>query len=108
MEDKETVKKTRKIKTEEEKPIKTKKETIKTEDIKKSLEFSLTEVIVIILVTALLVSIVSGVIVFRNYDKISAKKIQIQFNKLRNKFKERKKKNMYLSKSKILFLLMIV
>lgn len=75
MEDKETVKKTRKIKTEEEKPIKTKKETIKTEDIKKSLEFSLTEVIVIILVTALLVSIVSGVIVFRNYDKISAKKI---------------------------------
>lgn len=77
--DKKIVKRTRKIKIEEEKPIKrvrkVKKETIKTEDVKKSLEFSLTEVIVIILVTALLVSIVSGVIVFRNYDKISAKKV---------------------------------
>ncbi len=79
MEDKKIVKRTRKIKTEEDKPIKRirkiKKEVIKTEDVKKSLEFSLTEVIIIILVTALLVSIVSGVIVFRNYDKISAKKV---------------------------------
>lgn len=79
MEDKKIVKRTRKIKTEEDKPIKRirkiKTEVIKTEDVKKSLEFSLTEVIIIILVTALLVSIVSGVIVFRNYDKISAKKV---------------------------------
>ncbi len=38
----------------------------------KSLEFSLIEVIIIILVTTLLVSVVSGLIVFKNYDKMQS------------------------------------
>ena len=41
-------------------------------EVKKSLEFSLLEVIIIILVTTLLVSIGSGLIVFKNYEKIKS------------------------------------
>ena len=75
MEDKETVKKTRKIKTEEEKPIKTKKETIKTEDIKKSLEFSLTEVIVIILDLSWKKIQLIMLIIFMNLSKSHMEKV---------------------------------
>ncbi len=40
-------------------------------DIKKSAEFNLMEVIVIILITGIIVSVTSGLIVFKNYDKLS-------------------------------------
>lgn len=40
-------------------------------DIKKSAEFNLIEVIVIILITGIIVSVTSGLIVFKNYDKLS-------------------------------------
>jgi len=75
MEDKEkkTVKRGRKPKINNESPDKLSKKEIEVSDVKKTLEFSLIEVIIIILVTALLVSVVSGVIVFRNYDKLSVK-----------------------------------
>ena len=75
MEDKEkkTVKRGRKPKINNESPDKLSKKEIEVSDVKKTLEFSLIEVIIIILVTALLVSVVSGVIVFRNYDKLSIK-----------------------------------
>ncbi len=48
-----------------------KKEEAVESTITKSLEFNLTEVIIIILITTALVSIASGIIVFRNYDKLS-------------------------------------
>lgn len=48
-----------------------KKEEIVESTVTKSLEFNLTEVIIIILITTALVSIASGIIVFRNYDKLS-------------------------------------
>ena len=48
-----------------------KKEEVVESTITKSLEFNLTEVIIIILITTALVSIASGIIVFRNYDKLS-------------------------------------
>lgn len=41
-------------------------------DIKKSAEFNLVEVIVIILITGIIVSVASGLIVFKNYDKLSS------------------------------------
>ena len=58
-----------KTKTKEEPKI---KETKK--DVKKNLEFNLVEVIIIILVTTALVSIASGIIIFKNYDKLYALK----------------------------------
>ena len=83
MDDKE-IKKTRKRKTTkfDEKPeekgltkkvVAKKKKEVEVEDVKKSLEFSLVEVIIFIFVTAIAVSIVSGVIVYRNYSNISNK-----------------------------------
>lgn len=43
-----------------------------SKDIKKSAEFNLVEVIVIILITGIVVSVTSGFIVFKNYDKLSS------------------------------------
>lgn len=43
-----------------------------SKDIKKSAEFNLVEVIVIILITGIVVSVASGFIVFKNYDKLSS------------------------------------
>lgn len=43
-----------------------------SKDIKKSVEFNLVEVIVIILITGIIVSVASGLIVFKNYDKLSS------------------------------------
>lgn len=43
-----------------------------SKDIKKSVEFNLVEVIVIILITGIVVSVASGLIVFKNYDKLSS------------------------------------
>lgn len=58
------------------KPIK--RRTVKKEDkkeeitvIKKSVEFTLVEVIVIVLITGLVVSVASGLIVYNNYDKLN-------------------------------------
>ena len=62
----------------EEKKV-TKKSTIKKkkendiEVIDKTVEFSLTEVIIIILITGIVVSIASGLIVYNNYDRLSLK-----------------------------------
>lgn len=41
-----------------------------SKDIKKSAEFNLVEVIVIILITGIVVSVTSGLLVFKNYDKL--------------------------------------
>lgn len=41
-----------------------------SKDINKSAEFSLVEVIVIILITGIVVSVTSGLLVFKNYDKL--------------------------------------
>lgn len=43
-----------------------------SKDIKKSVEFNLVEVIVIILITGIVVSVASGLIVFKNYDNLSS------------------------------------
>lgn len=43
-----------------------------SKDIKKSVEFNLVEVIFIILITGIVVSVASGLIVFKNYDKLSS------------------------------------
>lgn len=43
-----------------------------SKDIKKSVEFNLVEVIVIILITGIIVSVTSGLLVFKNYDKLSS------------------------------------
>ena len=58
------------------KPIK--RRTVKKEDkkeeitvIKKSVEFTLVEVIIIVLITGLVVSVASGLIVYNNYDKLN-------------------------------------
>lgn len=52
-----------------------KKDEIKEEItvIKKSVEFSLIEVIVIVLITGIVVSLASGLIVFNNYDRLTEK-----------------------------------
>ena len=74
MEEKETKKVVRRVKkTSNKETVEVKKTKERIEDIKKPLEFSLVEVIIIILVTTLLVSVASGVIVFRNYGKLSVK-----------------------------------
>ena len=66
------------VKEEEIKPVKKRGRKKATEEVKitettitKPLEFSLTEVIIIILITTALVSVASGIIVFRNYDKLT-------------------------------------
>lgn len=41
-----------------------------SKDIKKSAEFNLVEVIVIILITGIVVSVTSGLLIFKNYDKL--------------------------------------
>lgn len=61
----------------EEKIDKVKEDKIKIseeveEDVKRNLEFNLVEVILIILVTSALVSIASGIVIFKNYDKLSS------------------------------------
>ena len=43
-----------------------------SKDIKKTVEFNLVEVIFIILITGIVVSVASGLIVFKNYDKLSS------------------------------------
>lgn len=43
-----------------------------SKDIRKSAEFNLVEVIVIILITGIVVSVTSGLLVFKNYDKLSS------------------------------------
>lgn len=48
-----------------------KKQKEEIEIVKKSVEFSLLEVIVIVLITGLVVSVASGLIVYNNYDKIN-------------------------------------
>lgn len=58
-------------------------------DIKKTVEFNLVEVIVIILVTGIVVSVASGLIVFKNYDKFlisnSSEKVSLdEFNEAYN------------------------
>ena len=80
------------------KPIK--KETKKSEDIeivKKSVEFSLMEVIVIVLITGLVVSVASGIIVYNNYDKLNLSSVSNNaeldefyenYNKIVNKYVE--------------------
>ncbi len=66
MEGKSTTKKTTRA------PRKKKEEIKITETtVTKPLEFSLVEVIIIILITTALVSVASGIIVFRNYDKLT-------------------------------------
>lgn len=67
--------------------------------VKKSLEFSLVEVIIIILITTALVSVCSGFIVFRNYDKLkpltktnddrSSNEIIDSYNQIVNKYIEK-------------------
>ncbi len=64
-----TTKRTRKVS----KTITNNDENKKSGDVKKSLEFSLGEVIIIVLLTAVLVSVASGIIIFKNYDKLSIK-----------------------------------
>lgn len=70
---------TKKIeKKEETKPVKkiTKKRIKKESDtvvVDKTISFSLTEVIVIIILTGLVVSIASGLIVYNNYDRLNPK-----------------------------------
>ena len=57
---KRTIRKTSKAKIEEESQI-----------VKKSADFSLIEVIVIVLITGIVVSVASGLIVYNNYDKLN-------------------------------------
>lgn len=93
-----------------EKNIKEKNKRIKKEKlidkdnvVKKSLEFSLLEVIIIILVTTALVSVASGVIIFRNYDKLyilnkptsvkSTNEIIDNYNQILNNYVDKVDKN---------------
>ena len=58
------------------------KKTVKKESdmkvVNKTVEFSLIEVIVIILITGIVVSITSGLIVYNNYDKINTKEASME------------------------------
>lgn len=70
------VKKDTKVSTPEDvkvvkKTARKKPENKETTMIKKSVEFSLVEVIIIVIITGLAVSIASGLIVYNNYDKIN-------------------------------------
>lgn len=73
-----------------------------SEDIKTSISFNLIEVIIIILMTGIIVSIVSGVIVYNNFDRLSGgeenyketitkdeiNKFEENYNKIINKYVE--------------------
>ena len=52
---------------------KKREKTREVDMIKKSVEFNLLEVIIIILITGIVVSIASGLIVYNNYDKLNIK-----------------------------------
>ena len=71
---------TKKVNTEEKPKRVVKKRTVKKSElkeeieiVKKSADFSLIEVIVIVLITGIVVSIASGLIVYNNYDKLNEK-----------------------------------
>lgn len=74
---KETKKEEKKIeKKVEEKEVKKRRRAVKKEEndiIKKSVEFSLIEVIVIVLITGIAVSVASGILVYNNYDRLNNK-----------------------------------
>jgi len=74
---KETKKEEKKIeKKVEEKEVKKRRSAVKKEEndiIKKSVEFSLIEVIVIVLITGIAVSVASGILVYNNYDRLNNK-----------------------------------
>ena len=79
---KENKKTTRSKKSQSDKPTvrrpRIRKEVNKEENIeivKKSVEFSLIEVIIIVLITGIVVSVASGVIVYNNYDKLNKNQI---------------------------------
>ena len=79
---KENKKTTRSKKSQSDKPTvrrpRKRKEVNKEENIeivKKSVEFSLIEVIIIVLITGIVVSVASGVIVYNNYDKLNKNQI---------------------------------
>ena len=52
-----------------------------TQDIKKNVEFNLIEVIMIILMTGIIVSIISSVIVYNNYDKLNNNSVSTNHNR---------------------------
>lgn len=61
---------------EEEKSLKKAKNSVKNDDkneINTNIEFNLLEVVIIILITGIVVSLLSGLIVYNNYDKLSNK-----------------------------------
>ena len=62
------------------KPVKKQKEEI--EIVKKSVEFNLLEVIVIVLITGLVVSVASGLIVYNNYDKFNVNPTTVEVGEL--------------------------
>ena len=84
------------------KKVVTKKKTTKKKEedieiVSKSVEFSLIEVIVIVIITGIVVSIASGLIVYKNYDKLTvdvvAPKTELSefidsYNKIVNKYVE--------------------
>ena len=76
---KETKKEVKKVESNaEQKEVKKRKRTIKKEEtdvIKRSVEFSLIEVIVIVLITGIAVSVASGILVYNNYDRLNNKVI---------------------------------
>ncbi len=76
---KETKKEEKKVESNsEQKEVKKRKRTIKKEEtdvIKRSVEFSLIEVIVIVLITGIAVSVASGILVYNNYDRLNNKVI---------------------------------
>ena len=64
---------TKKKKDTEVKRKRTRKIEEEVEIVKKTVEFNLLEVIIIILITGIVVSIASGLIVYNNYDKLNVK-----------------------------------
>lgn len=64
-----------KEKDENQEVIKSKKKSRKSNDIKTSVSFNLIEVLLIILMTGIVVSVVSGVIVYNNFDRINKRNI---------------------------------
>lgn len=62
------------------KALKEPKKAVKKEDttITKNVEFNLLEVIILIIITGIVVSLISGLIVYNNYDKINTSNIVIK------------------------------
>ena len=92
---KKTTKKTITKKETTKRPAKKKEENI--EIVSKSVEFSLIEVIVIVLITGIVVSIASGLIVYKNYGKLNIEGVTPKselsefvdnYNKIVNKYVE--------------------